>query len=62
MARFGLDADQTDAILELKIYRLARLEIQVIQEELAAARKRARELRARARRRGGALGDGPRRD
>jgi DNA gyrase subunit A len=50
IARFGLDAEQTDAILELKIYRLARLEIQVIQEELAAARKRARELR-------GALGD-----
>jgi len=46
MARFGLDAEQTDAILELKIYRLARLEIQVIQEELAAARKRSRELRA----------------
>ncbi len=45
IARFGLDAEQTDAILELKIYRLARLEIQVIQEELAAARKRARELR-----------------
>ena len=45
IARFGLDAEQTDAILELKIYRLARLEIQVIQEELAAARTRARELR-----------------
>src|SRR6185295_6721414 len=28
--RFGLDADQTDAILELKIYRLARLEILII--------------------------------
>jgi len=27
MKRFDLDADQTDAILELKIYRLARLEI-----------------------------------
>ena len=52
MARFGLDAEQTDAILELKIYRLARLEIQVIQEELAVARKRARELR-------GQLGDEP---
>jgi DNA gyrase subunit A len=50
MARFALDAEQTDAILELKIYRLARLEIQVIQEELAAARKRSRELR-------GTLGD-----
>jgi len=46
MARFALDAEQTDAILELKIYRLARLEIQVIQEELAVARKRSRELRA----------------
>ncbi|MEO5823060.1 MAG: DNA topoisomerase IV subunit A [Vicinamibacteraceae bacterium] len=46
MARFGLDAEQTDAILELKIYRLARLEIQVIQQELDAARKRARELRS----------------
>ncbi len=44
MARFKLDAEQTDAILELKIYRLARLEIQVIQEELAAKRKRAKEI------------------
>jgi DNA gyrase subunit A len=46
MKRFGLDAEQTDAILELKIYRLARLEILVIQEELAAKRKRAREIAA----------------
>ncbi|MCR4375362.1 MAG: DNA topoisomerase, partial [Acidobacteria bacterium] len=44
IARFGLDADQTDAILELKIYRLARLEILVIQQELAAKRKRAKEI------------------
>jgi DNA gyrase subunit A len=44
MKRFELDAEQTDAILELKIYRLARLEILVIQEELTAARKRSREL------------------
>jgi DNA gyrase subunit A len=44
MKRFELDADQTDAILELKIYRLARLEILVIQEELDKARKRARDL------------------
>jgi DNA gyrase subunit A len=44
MKRFGLDAEQTDAILELKIYRLARLEILVIQEELAAKRKRAKEI------------------
>ncbi len=44
MARFKLDAGQTDAILELKIYRLARLEILVIQNELAEKRKRAREI------------------
>src|SRR5512144_2650424 len=45
MARFKLDAEQTDAILELKIYRLARLEIQVIQEELKQKQKRAREIK-----------------
>jgi DNA gyrase subunit A len=49
MKRFRLDAEQTDAILELKIYRLARLEILVIQQELAAKRKRAKEI-------GGVLG------
>jgi DNA gyrase subunit A len=41
----GLDAEQTDAILELKLYRLARLEINLIQEELKAKQKRAREIR-----------------
>ena len=41
---FKLDADQADAILELKLYRLARLEIQVIQNELAEKRKRARQI------------------
>ena len=46
MARFALDADQTDAILELKIYRLARLEILVITNELADKRKRARQIGA----------------
>ena len=46
MKRFSLDAEQTDAILELKLYRLARLEILVIQEELAARRKRAKEIAA----------------
>src|ERR1700733_12845427 len=46
MARFGLDAEQTDAILELKIYRLARLEILVIREELEDKRKRARQIGA----------------
>jgi DNA gyrase subunit A len=44
MARFKLDAEQTDAILELKIYRLARLEILVIQNELGEKRKRAKEI------------------
>src|SRR5687767_7680369 len=46
MKRFALDADQTDAILELKLYRLARLEILVIQNELAERRKRARQINA----------------
>ncbi|MDP1571172.1 MAG: DNA topoisomerase IV subunit A [Vicinamibacterales bacterium] len=46
IARFSLDADQTDAILELKLYRLARLEILVIQNELADKRKRARQISA----------------
>ena len=44
MRRFKLDAEQTDAILELKIYRLARLEILLIREELAGKRKRARQI------------------
>ncbi|HXG87287.1 MAG TPA: DNA topoisomerase IV subunit A [Vicinamibacterales bacterium] len=44
IARFALDAEQTDAILELKLYRLARLEILVIQNELAGKRKRARAI------------------
>jgi DNA gyrase subunit A len=42
MTRFSLDAEQTDAILELKLYRLARLEILVIQNELSEKRKRSR--------------------
>src|SRR5213596_435511 len=46
MARFTLDAEQTDAILELKIYRLARLEILVIRQELEDRRKRARQINA----------------
>jgi DNA gyrase subunit A len=44
--RFSLDAEQADAILELKLYRLARLEILVIQNELAEKRKRARQITA----------------
>jgi DNA gyrase subunit A len=46
MVRFKLDAEQTDAILELKIYRLARLEILIIRQELEEKRKRARQINA----------------
>ena len=42
--RFDLDADQTEAILELKIYRLARLEILVIRKELEDRRRRIRQI------------------
>ena len=42
--RFALDAEQTDAILELKIYRLARLEILIIRKEAEEKRKRARQI------------------
>jgi DNA gyrase subunit A len=44
MKRFELDAGQTDAILELKIYRLARLEILIIRQELEEKRKRSRKI------------------
>ncbi len=43
--RFKLDAEQTDAILELRLYRLAKLEILVIQEELDKKQKRAKEIK-----------------
>ena len=42
--RYGLDAEQTDAILELKLYRLARLEILIIRKEAEEKRKRARQI------------------
>jgi DNA gyrase subunit A len=44
MKRFGLDDEQVDAILELKLYRLAKLEILMIQEELAEKRKEHKRL------------------
>ncbi|MPY89752.1 MAG: DNA topoisomerase 4 subunit A [Luteitalea sp.] len=44
MKQFALDADQTDAILELKIYRLARLEILIVRKELEEKRKRQRQI------------------
>ncbi|MEM9418529.1 MAG: DNA topoisomerase (ATP-hydrolyzing) [Planctomycetota bacterium] len=46
MKRFSqLDEEQTDAILELKLYRLARLEINLVTDELKAKKKRAREIK-----------------
>jgi DNA gyrase subunit A len=45
MKRFKLDEEQTDAILALRIYQLAKLEILVIQQELAAKRKEAKRIR-----------------
>jgi DNA gyrase subunit A len=44
MKRFELDAEQVDAILELKLYRLARLEILVIQKELGEKQKEQKRL------------------
>lgn len=46
MKRFSLDAEQTDAILELRIYRLARLEILIIEKELKEKRAQAKKIRA----------------
>lgn len=42
--RFGLDEVQTDAILELKLYRLAKLEILIIREEAEEKRKAIKQL------------------
>jgi DNA gyrase subunit A len=44
MKRFGLDDEQAEAILELKLYRLARLEIQLIQNELGQKRKEQKQI------------------
>ncbi|MCL2726271.1 MAG: DNA topoisomerase IV subunit A [Polyangiaceae bacterium] len=44
MARFKLSDEQVDAILELKLYRLAKLEILVIREELAQKEKEAKSI------------------
>ena len=58
MKRFHLDAEQTDAILELKIYRLARLEILIIRNELEEAQARQADRHA-AQGRGQPLEAGP---
>jgi len=44
MERFKLSEEQVDAILELKLYRLAKLEILVIMEELDQKKKEAKAL------------------
>ncbi|MBI4699876.1 MAG: DNA topoisomerase 4 subunit A [Deltaproteobacteria bacterium] len=44
VGRFGLSPEQADAILELKLYRLARLEIEAIRRELAEKRLQERRL------------------
>ncbi len=44
MAELPLDAEQTDAVLELRVYRLARLEIRVVLDEARDRRKRLGEV------------------
>ncbi len=44
MTRFELSELQADAVLETKLYRLGKLEIRDILNELAQKRKRAKEI------------------
>ena len=44
MARFKLSEEQVDAILELRLYRLAKLEILLVQKELGEHRADAKKL------------------
>jgi len=44
MKRFEIDQEQVDAILELRLYKLARLEILVIRQELAEKRAEAKRI------------------
>ncbi len=46
MKAFGLDDIQADAVLETKLYRLAKLEIQKIRDELDEKRKAAKRIQA----------------
>ena len=46
MHRFALDQEQADAILEIKLYRLARMEIEEIRRELEDKLARAADVRA----------------
>ncbi len=45
MHRFRLDDDQTEAVLETKLYKLAKLEIEAIRKELEDKERRAAEIR-----------------
>ena len=44
MKRFGLSEEQVEAILELRLYRLAKLEILIVRKELAEKRGEAKKL------------------
>ena len=46
MKRFDLDAEQVDAILELKLYKLARLQILMVEQELGEKQAEAKKIRA----------------
>jgi DNA gyrase subunit A len=46
MKRFDLDEIQANAILDLRLYKLARLEIKAILDELRAKKKEAKEIEA----------------
>jgi DNA gyrase subunit A len=46
MHRFGIDDEQADAVLETKLYKLSKLEIDAIRKELEEKEKQAAELRA----------------
>jgi DNA gyrase subunit A len=46
IVRFKLTEEQADAILELRLYRLAKLEILLVQKELAERRGEAKKLEA----------------
>ena len=46
MAHFKLDQIQADAVLEIRLYQLARLEIEKIRAEMAEKKKRLKEIEA----------------
>lgn len=46
MEAFPLDEDQTNAVLDLALYRISTLEIDEIREELAALEREAKQIRA----------------